>query len=84
MTTTKDKVIEKFTNFIYSTDYDFLDSSESEGDDYRFDLDNGEHSVWVRVTSTGVELDGALPPSLKSKFEKWVKANKIRSYVEFI
>lgn len=79
------KVIEKFTHFIYGTDYDFADTSESEGDDYRFDLNDDEHSVWVRKRSDGdVELDGSLPPSLKSKFTNWAKANKIRTYVEFI
>lgn len=76
---------EKFTCFIYSTDYDFLDTSEMECDDYRFDLDDGEHSVWVRARSDGLaELDGSLPPSLKSKFTKWAKTNKVISAVEFI
>lgn len=85
MITKTTKIIEKFTHFIYNTDHGFLESSESEGDDYRFDLDDGEHSVWVRKRSDGdVELDGSLPPSLKTKYEKWAKANKINTHVEFI
>lgn len=84
MTNSVAKLQEKFTNFIYNnTDIDFLDTSESECNDYRFDLDDGERSVWVRDCEGGPLLDGCLPTNIQKKFEKWAKTNKIKSEVNF-
>ena len=82
MTSEVTKLQEKFTHFIYnSTDIEFT-FGEQECQDYRFDMD--EYSVWVRANSDGTAyLEGGLPASVKTKFLKWVKANKIHSVVEF-